>query len=310
MPTPRRNVLKLFGTGTVLSAGLGTGTATAENQDGDSIDWDTVGEAIGKKGERKKGGVYKVTFPRTDLSVSTHDVTIKPALSFTSWAAFKQIQDGKALVLGDLVLTGDMYNEVISTLQEGEVEQTAIHKHLPDLSTPIWWTHIKGTGDPVEMAKTINNGLTKTETPMEAAGSGDAEGIDLNTDKLDKIIGSKGKIDNGVYKYSIGLTQSVTTEDVELPSAMGTAIALGFQPLGNGKAAINGDFVMTAKEVNPVIRALRENDIQVVSLHNHMLEEDPRLLFMHFWATGDATTLAKGLREGLDRATSAKGCRT
>lgn len=318
MNTPRRNVLKLVGATGVL--GLSGASAAADGDDnetttaggetttttgGQGIDWEKVGEALGKQGEQKKGGVYKVSFPRSDLNISVGDVQVETALSFGSWTAFKPTQNGNALVLGDLVLTGDEYNQVISKLQEGGIEQTAIHKHLPDMSTPVWWTHIKGTGDPVEMAKTINNGLTKTEMPMEAAGGGGAEGVDLNTDKLDKIIGHKGKIDSGVYKYSIGLNQSVTTEGVELPSAMGTAIVLGFQPLGDGKAAINGDFVMTAEEVNPVIRALRENDIQVVSLHNHMLEEEPRLFFMHFWATGDATTLAEGLRAGLDKATSA-----
>lgn len=313
---PRRDLLKAVGAAGVLGTS-GVGAASETIDDGDSLDCNAIGQAAGKQA-KQKDGVCRVNFPRTDLNVtiqrSNNDdlepVEIKPTLALTSWIAFKQMDDGgdgdgQALMLGDLVLTGSEKNQVTSRLQQGGVHQTAIHKHLPDLSQPVWWTHVKGTGDSVEMAKTINNGLAETETPMEAAGGG-AEGVDLDTDKLDEIIGHSGTVDSGVYKYGIRLDESVTTEGVELTPAMGAAIALGFQPLGDGRAAINGDLAMTADEVNPVIQALRENDIRVVSLHNHMLEEKPRLFFMHFWQTGQATELAKGLRAGLDKSNSGR----
>jgi hypothetical protein len=321
MNTLRRSVLKFVGATGVLGLGRGSVAAdgndggettteageTTTTTDGQEIDWKQVGEALGKQGEQKKGGVYKVSFPRSDLDVSVQDVQVKTALSFGSWTAFKPTKNGNALVLGDLVLTGEEYNRVISKLQQGGINQTAIHKHLPDMSTPIWWTHVKGTGDPVEMAKTINNGLGASETPMKETGGSQNGQLDLPTDKLDEIIGHNGKASSGVYKFGIGVDQTVTIDGVEIPTPMGTTIAFGFQPLGDGKAAINGDFAMTAQEVNPVIQALRERGIQVVSLHNHMLEEKPELYYMHFWETGDATKLAKGLRAGLDEATSVKG---
>lgn len=307
MNTPRRNVLKLLGAGTVLGTSLGSGIAAADTQDGDGINWDEVGEAIGKEGERKEDDVYKIEFPRTDLEVSAQDVEIEPALALGSWVGFTQMNESETLLLGDLVLTEDEYNQALSTLQEGGIQQTAIHKHLPDLSTPLWWTHIEGIGDPVELAQTINDALAETDTPMEESGDSEEADLALDTDQLDEIIGHEGEVDSGVYKYSIGLDQSVTTEGVEVPTSMGTATVLGFQPLGDGQAAINGDFAMIADEVNPVIRALRENGIQAVSLHNHMLEEEPQLFFMHFWATDDATTLAEGLRAALDENDSASG---
>lgn len=319
MNTPRRNVLRFVGTtgvlglsGASVAAGGNDGETTTEGgettttADSQQIDWEQVGEALGKQGEQKEGGVYKVSFPRSDLNVSVEDVRVETALSFSSWVAFKSTKNGKVLVLGDLVLTEEEYNQIISRLQEGGVEQTAIHKHLPEMSTPIWWTHIRATGDPVEIAKTINNGLTASGTPMEESGGSQDGDLALPTERLDQVIGQKGSASGGVYKYSIGVDQTVTIDDVRIPASMGTATAFGFQPLGEGNAAINGDFAMTTDQVNPTIRALRKNDIQVVSLHNHMLEEEPELYFMHFWAIDKATTLAEGLRAGLDKSTGGK----
>lgn len=321
MNTVRRGLLKLFGVGVAGSTSLESGVAATNRQDDDSegddetrdegededtIDWEAVGEAIGKQGEQKDGGVYKVSFPRTDLDVCTQGVTIEPALALGSWAAFKEVDDGETLVLGDLVLTGEEYNDVIGELQEGGIRQTAIHKHLPDLTTPAWWTHIKGTGDPVEMAETINNALSVTGTPMEDDSGSGAGDLPLDTDRLDEIIGYEGESSDGVYKYSVGLDYSVETEGVEVPSPMGAALPLGFQPVGDGRAAINGDFAMRAEEVNPVLRTLRDHGIEVVSLHNHMLAEEPRLFFAHFWAVDDATRLAEGLRAALDEVDTAR----
>ncbi len=291
---------------TVLVAVLSACANTqAGSQEEASFDWEAVGQAIGKEGEQMEGGVYRVNMPRSDLSVTSQDVDIKPGLALGSYAAFKETGDNEALLMGDLVLTEDEYDEVISQLQEGGIEQTAIHKHLLEESPAIWWTHIEGRGEPVEMAEAVNAALQLTGTPLSESGGGSEE-VDFDTEQLDEIIGHTGKTEGGIYKYSIGRGESVTTEDgTELPPGMGVATALNFQPTGDEQAAINGDYVMTADEVNPVIRALRDNGIEVVALHNHHIGEEPRLFYMHFWANDDAETLAEGLRAALDETNSA-----
>jgi hypothetical protein len=270
-----------------------------------STDWDAVGQAIGKDGKLMKGDVYRIDLPRSDLNVTSQGVQIKPALSLGSYTAFKDMGNGDAMVMGDLVLTEDEYNKVISALQDGGIGQTAVHKHLLDESPAIWWTHIQGTGDPVELAKTIRSALDLTGTPFEESSSSESKDLGFDTSQLDQTIGHTGTTQGGVYKYSIGRADSVTEDGMELPAAMGISTALNFQPTGGGKAAINGDFAMTQDEVEPVIQALRDNDIQVVSLHNHMLNEEPRIFFMHFWANDDAQKLAQGLRAALDKTNSA-----
>jgi Domain of Unknown Function (DUF1259) len=269
-----------------------------------SADWDSVGQAIGKDGKVMKGDVYRIDLPRSDLKVTSQGVEIKPALSLGSYLAFKDMGGGNAMVMGDLVLTEDEYNKVIYDLQEGDIGQTAVHKHLQQESPAIWWTHIQGKGDPVTMAKTIRSALDETGTPFKDSGSSESTDLGFDTSQVDQIIGHTGTTQGGVYKYSIARADSVTEDGIEIPAAMGVSTALNFQPTGGGNAAINGDFAMTQDEVEPVIQALRENDIQVVSLHNHMLNEEPRIFFMHFWANDDAQKLAQGLRAALDKTNS------
>ena len=282
------------------------GSQSQSNSSSSTIDWDQVGQAVGKQGTLMKGDVYRIDLPRSDLNVTSQGVQIKPALALGSYTAFKDMGDGNAMVMGDLVLTEDEYNKVISKLQEGGIGQTAVHKHLLQESPAIWWTHIHGTGDPVAMAKTIRSALDETGTPFKDSGSSESADMGFDTSQLDQTIGHTGMTQGGVYKYSIGRADSVTEDGMDLPAPMGVSTALNFQPTGGGKAAINGDFAMTQDEVEPVIQALRDNDIQVVTLHNHMLNEEPRIFFMHFWANDDAQKLAQGLRAALDKTNSAK----
>ena len=292
----------LMGLSACANAQAGSQETTSEEA---SVDWEDVGQAIGKEGEMMEGGVYRINMPRSDLSVTSQDIDIKPGLALGSYAAFKETGEDEAMVMGDLVLTEDEYNDVISRLQEDGIKQTAIHKHLLEESPAIWWTHIEGQGEPVEMAETIRAALDLTGTPLSESGGG-SEDLDIDTEQLDEIIGHTGKTEGGVHKYSIGRAEMITAEDgTELPPGMGVATALNFQPTGDGQAAINGDFVMTEDEVNPVIQALRENGIEVVALHNHHLGEEPRLFYMHFWANDDAETLAQELRAALDETNSA-----
>lgn len=297
-----RHSLKILGFVLLLApAFLTVGQQTSR------IDWQAVDEAMGVAGELQEGEVYKFSLPRSDLQVTSDGVEIQPGFALGSWVAFKPVDGGmEVMVMGDLVLTEDEYNAVISRLQEGGIGQTAIHKHLPDESPAIWWTHIEAQGDAVELADTLRAALEQTGTPLEASSGGGEQELEFDAAQLDEIMGRQGKASGRIYKFSVPHAGTITAHDTEIPASMGTAIALNFQPTGDGQAAINGDFVMTADEVNPVIQALREHDIQVVSLHNHMTMEEPRLFFMHFWAVGDAAELAEGLRAALDQVDTAQ----
>lgn len=194
------------------------------------------------------------------------------------------------------------YNRVIARLQEGGVGPTAVHKHLPEMSPAIWWTHIHGEGDPVELARTVRGALELTGTPPEAqTGAAAPEELAFDTNEVSRILGHEGNVSGGVYHVGVPRTETIRASGVDVPPSMGTTTALNFQPTGSGRAAINGDFVMTADEVQGVIRALKDNGITVVAVHNHMLTEEPRLFFLHFWANDDAGALARGLRAALDQ---------
>ena len=262
--------------------------------------WEEVGQALGKEGSTQDG-VYRVSFPRTDLKLVLDDVPIAPGFALSTWVAFKQMGDG-AMLMGDLVLAEEEVNPVMERLLESGVQVTALHKHLIGPEPTPMYMHVGGEGDPVELAKAIHSALLLTGTPLESAsGGGEAPKITFDTEAVDQIMRDKGKADGGIYKYNIPRAQPVTMHGMEIPAAMGSAIAINFQPIAKGQAATTGDFVMTADEVQPVLRALKENGIQVMPLHNHMLEEEPRLFFVHFWGKGEAQGLARGLRAALDQ---------
>src|SRR5215207_7292864 len=282
--------------------------ANAQQQAG-AADWKPVGQALGREGSMQPGDVYKVSLPRSDLRVTAGGVQLKPALALGSWVAFKRMGDA-AMVMGDLVLTEDEVTPVMTKLQEGGVEQTALHNHVLHESPRVMYMHIGAHGDAVKIAKAIHDALALSKTPFAAPASAPASseqdlGIDIK--QLDQIMGQSGKVNGGVYQFSVPRAEAVTDGGMEVPPSMGLATAINYQPTGGGKAAITGDFVLTASEVNPVIRALRENRIEVTALHSHMLTEQPRLFFMHFWANDDAQKLARGLRAALDKMNVVKG---
>jgi Domain of Unknown Function (DUF1259) len=264
------------------------------------IDWPKVDAALGKSAS-VQGEVHRYGIPRSDLQVTLDGVAIKPALALGGWLGFEPMQDG-ALVMGDLVLTETEVNPVMSKLLESGIEITALHNHLMRANPATFFMHIHGHGDPVAMAIAIHSALTESKTPFGApvASAASTTPIGLDTDKLDAAIGAKGKVNGGVYQFSVPRKDPITEGGMPVPPAMGTATVINFQPTGGGKAAITGDFVITANEVNPLIRALRENGIEVTAIHSHMLDEQPRLFFIHFWANDDAAKLAKGLQAALE----------
>jgi hypothetical protein len=283
-------------------------TNTEQPRQADAADWKAVGQALGKEGSVQPGDVYKVSLPRSDLQVTAGGVQIKPALALGSWVAFKKT-GSDTMVMGDLVLTEDEVTPVMTKLQEGGIMQTALHNHVLHESPRVMYMHINATGDAVKIAGAIHDALSLSKTPFAApAGASAASEQDLGVDtkQLDQIMGQAGKANGGVYQYSVPRAETVSDNGMEVPPSMGVATAINFQPTGGGKAAITGDFVLIAGEVNPVIKALREGGIEVTALHSHMLTENPRLFFMHFWANDDALKLARGIRSALDKMNIAK----
>jgi len=278
-----------------------------------------IASGLGRQGTEMPGGVYRVGLPRTDLEVTLDGVAIKPALALGSWLAFKPTGN-EVVVMGDLVLTQEEINPVLTRLEQGGVEITALHNHLLRASPATMYMHVHGHGEPTKLATTLREALNASKTPFgaetaevspQAAAQATTiasteQSPDLDTAAVDQALMRKGKMNRGVYQVSVPRAEAIKDSGMEVPEAMGSAIAINFQPTGSGKAAITGDFVLTADEVNPVIEALQSNGIEVTALHNHMLNDEPRLFFMHFWANDDAQKLAKGLRAALDRVKVSK----
>jgi hypothetical protein len=279
------------------------GTAASAQE----IDWKKVDETVGRSAA-VSGDVHRYGFPRTDLQVTLDGVTIRPALALGGWAAFKPMHGG-VMVMGDLVLLETEISPVMAKLIENGIEITAVHNHVLRGSPATFYMHIGGYGDAVKMATAIRTALAESKTPLTApSAAATPPAIDLDTAQIDQIIGAKGQANGGVYQLGVPRRDPVSENGMQMipPGPTGVATAINFQPTGGGKAAITGDFVLTADEVNPVIKALRANGIEVTAVHSHMLTEQPRLFFMHFWANDDALKLARGLRAALDKTASAK----
>src|SRR5438132_1326355 len=271
-------------------------------------DWARVGEALGKPGAEMPGDVYRIGLPRTDLKVTLDGVELKPGFALGGWLAFEKI-GGQSMVMGDLVLTEAEVNPVMTKFAAGGIEVTALHNHLLRNQPFTMYMHVLGHGDPVKLAAALHTALAESKTPLTGAPSGPAPAppqINLDTAAIDQALGAKGTNNGGVYQFGIPRAEPIKDGGMDVPPALGSANAINFQPTGGGKAAITGDFVLIAKEVNPVLRALREHGIEVTALHNHMLNDQPRLFFLHFWANDDVNKLASGLQAALAKVNTAK----
>jgi hypothetical protein len=291
--------MKRFFLGAVLVFGVWTCVAAAEG------DWDAVAKALGRTGTELPGGIYRVGLGRSDLKVTLDGVQIRPALALGSYLAFQKM-GSEAMVMGDLVLLQEEVNPVMKKLVEGGVEITALHNHLLRSSPFTMYMHFLGHGDPVKLATAMRAALAESKTPLAAPAAGSPPPIDLDTAAIERTLGAKGTANAGVYGFNIARAETIMEDGMPIPIGMGSGIVINFQPTGGGKAAITGDFVLIAKEVNPVLKTLRDNGIEVTALHSHMLEEQPRLFFMHFWANDDVQKLADGLKAALDKVNRAK----
>jgi hypothetical protein len=282
-------------------------SGTAAGQRGEAIepvttseqDWHGVAQALGRPGKLKGGSVYRVSFPRRDLTVTSQGVEIKAGLALGSYASFARYPDGTKVVMGDLVVAEDELPKVTDALHAHGIGQTAVHKHLLDHQPSVWWTHFHAEGpDAARIAQGVRAALDVTATPPPAEPAPQTP-IELNTAALDQGMGTQGTNKNGIYTFSFARNETITSHGRVLPTPMGVATAINFQPTGGGQAAINGDFVMTAGEVQKVIETLRAGGIQIVALHNHALDDQPRLFYMHFWAHDDAVDLARTLKKAM-----------
>jgi hypothetical protein len=290
----------VLGIVSMVLAGLSMSAAAAEG------DWDAVVKALGRTGTELPGGIYRVGLGRSDLKVTLDGVQIRPTLALGSYLAFQKM-GSEAMVMGDLVLLQEEVNPVMKKLVEGGIEITALHNHLLRSSPFTMYMHFLGHGDPVKLATALRTALAESKTPLAAPAAGAAQpAIDLDTAAIERTLGAKGTPNAGVYGFNIARAETITEDGMAIPIGMGSGIVINFQPTGGGKAAITGDFVLVAKEVNPVLKALRDNGIEVTALHSHMLEEQPRLFFMHFWANDDAQKLADGLKAALGKVSLKK----
>src|SRR6185437_6631411 len=255
----------------------------------------SVGEALGKSGAAMPGGIYRVGLARTDLKVTLDGVEIKPALALGSWLAFHKMGN-QGSVMGDLVLLTSEVTPVMTALEQSGIEITALHNHLLRNEPFTMYMHVLGHGDPVKLATALHAALAESKTPLSSpavtSGSSQpaAQPQELGFDPavIERVLGRKGKANGPILGFSIPRTKPIKEAGMEVLEAMGSAIAINFQSTGGNKVATTGDFVLVAREVNPVVKALRDNGIEVTAIHNHMLRDEPRAFFMHFWANDDA----------------------
>jgi hypothetical protein len=255
--------------------------------------------AKGKLDERE--GVFKVSVPRADLKVTVGGVHLSPPMGLTTWAAFTHAGD-HTMVMGDLCLTEDQVNPVMSTALENGLEVTALHNHFFWDSPKVMFMHIGGMGEEAKLAAAVGKVLARVQATAGGKGEIPSADIDpaktsLQPAKIEAALGHKGELANGVYKVTIGRTTKMGGHEVGKTMGVNTWAAFAGS---EDKAVVDGDFAMTEGELQGVLKALRAAGILVVAIHQHMTGEAPRVMFLHYWGIGPTEKLARGLKAALD----------
>jgi hypothetical protein len=259
-----------------------------------------IDQALGRSGQ-ETGDVYKVGFPRTDLHVSVHGLAIKPGLALGSWAAFLGTDDN-AMVTGDLVLLEGEVNPVVEKLRSSGFEISAVHNHLLEETPHVMYVHYMGHGPAAQLATSLRAALSVSKTPLDKPAAAAPEAASPEWVKaVEDAVGRKGTFKGGVLSYGVARSEAITMGGVTIAPAAGVAEGINFQAADSGTVATTGDFVLTAEEVNPVISELQGHHISVTALHSHMLTEQPRLFFMHFWSVGSPESVGAGIKAALSR---------
>jgi Domain of Unknown Function (DUF1259) len=262
------------------------------------LDTTKIDQALGRPGQ-KIGDVYRVGFPRTDLHISVHGLAIKPALALGSWAAFLGTED-HAMVMGDLVLLESELNPVMERLRSAGFEISAVHNHLIEETPHVMYMHYMGHGRASELAASLHRGLAVSKTPLEKPAAGIREAVPPAWVKeVEESVRRKGTWKAEVLSFGVPRADTITIAGIAIAPAAGVAESLNFQDAESGNVATTGDFVLTAEEVNPVISELEAQHILVTALHSHMVTEQPRLFFLHFWGLGSPASVGAGIRAAL-----------
>jgi hypothetical protein len=293
----------------ILIVGLAVIVGIPESARATEPDWKAVEAALGKPGQTQPGGVFRIGMPRTDLAITVKGVPVTAGFALGSYAAFRPVGD-QAMVMGDLVLLDQEVPAVMAGLFRSGLEVTAVHNHLNEISPHVMYMHYEGHGEAVKLATALRQALSASGTPLGAGGSAataPAAGPGLDTRQIEQGLGRTGRaLDGGVFQVTVPRVETITAMGVQLTPAMGVTTVMNFQPTGDGKAAITGDFVLIDKEVTAVARTLMQHGIDVTAIHNHGLMDTPRLFYMHFWANDDPVKLAQGLKAALSQTNSVK----
>ena len=266
--------------------------------------WADVDKNLGRSGQ-ESDGVYKVGFPRSDLNVHIGPTKLEPGAALGSWAAFGG-SGNDVITDGDLVVTSDELGPVVSALQARQLEVTGIHNHLAGETPAVYYVHFFGRGTAARLSSAVDAALKATKTPRGPSPPAAAANITYDRAAIEKVLGKQGQAKGKVLSFSFPRAHKITMHQQELPPAMGMATSINLQPSAKGVAA-TGDFVVDEPQVQAVVHALREHNILVTALHNHLLDDSPRMVFMHFWAEGSAGDVAQGLKAAVDASSGTKG---
>jgi Domain of Unknown Function (DUF1259) len=259
-----------------------------------------IDQILGRSGQ-KTGDVYRVSFPRTDLRVSVNGLAIKPGLALGSWAAFLGTDDN-AMVMGDLVLLEEELNPVMAKLRSSGFDISAVHNHIMEETPKVLYMHYTGHGSAAQLATSLRAALSVSKTPLDKPAAATEETAPPAWVKnVEDAVGRKGTFKGGVLSYGVPRSDTITMDGMTIPPAAGVGEAINFQAADSGKVATTGDFVLTAEEVNAVISELEGHQILVTALHSHMLTEQPRLFFMHFWCVGSPESVGAGIKAALSK---------
>jgi uncharacterized protein DUF1259 len=272
-----------------------------------NLDTNKIEQLTGLKGTLTAAeGVFKVTAPRNDLPVSVDGWKMPPFMGLTSWAGFIHGKNAEAMVAGDLVLFEDEVNPVISALFENGVTVTALHNHFFFDDPKVYFMHIGGEGSVDQLAKGVKAALAKQKEiraaqpqPARVFGKAFAPGQNnIRGARIDEILGTKGQANNGMFKVVIG-------REAKMPCGCAMTKEMGVNTWAafagtDDNAAVDGDFAVLEDELQPVLKSLRAEGINIVAIHHHMTHEEPRTLFLHYWGKGTSEALARGLKKTLD----------
>jgi hypothetical protein len=272
----------------------------ARSETSAAFDTRAIERLTGAKGQlNAEEATFKVSVPRTDLNLRADGVRMTPPLGLSSWATFMHAGN-QTMVMGDTVLTEAQVNPVMSAALDSGLQVTALHNHFLWETPRLMFMHISGMGDEAAMATAVGKVFAKIKATTGQTQAPSAE-IDpgkttLDPKKIEAVLGRKGELGNGVYKITIGRTVKMHGHTVG--SSMGVNTWLAFAG-SDEHAVVDGDFAMLESELQGVLKAMRAADINVVTIHNHMTEEQPRMMFLHYWGVGTTTHLANGLRAAL-----------